>query len=138
MNPSEAVRNLTCQLQALLRDLAARHHLSPTQAQILFSVPVDGLAISALSHRLGLDISTVSRIVDKMSELGFVRKENDLEDRRVNRVILTEQGRAMYRQLNGDYDTEVQTVLAGLDMEDKEDMVTHMEELTWRIMRQRQ
>ncbi len=50
-------------------------------------------SMSDLSHELELPPSSVTGIVDKLVEAGKVRRESDADDRRVVRVVITEQGR---------------------------------------------
>lgn len=137
MHIAEVLRDLTCQLQALLRIIAGRHRLSLTQAQVLFSLPTDGLPLSSLAHRLGRDASTISRIVDKMAQQGWVRRMPSPEDRRINRVVLTAAGRQLYQRLAAALEVEVRELMTGLDAARQEDLSQHLEELTWRLMRHR-
>ena len=137
MHMTGILRDLTCQLQALMRGVSRRHRLSLTQAQVLLNLPVDGLPLSSLAHRLGLDISTISRIADKMAQRQWVRREAAADDNRVKRVVPTEEGQALYRQLSDSLDDEVKTLLAGLDGKRQESLGQHLEELTWRMLQQR-
>ncbi len=137
MQMTGVLRDLTCQLQALLRGVARRHQLSLTQAQVLLNLPVDGLPLSALAHRLGLDISTNSRIIDNMARKKWVRRMASPVDRRVNLVVATESGRNLYRLLTEGLDTEVQALLAGLDAQRQESLGQDLEDLSWRMMQHR-
>ncbi len=137
MQMTGVLRDLTCQLQALLRGVARRHQLSLTQAQVLLNLPVDGLPLSALAHRLGLDISTISRIIDNMARQEWVRRAASAVDRRVNLVVATESGRSLYRLLTEGLDTEVQALLAGLDARRQESLGQDLEDLSWRMMQHR-
>ncbi len=137
MQMTGVLRDLTCQLQALLRGVARRHQLSLTQAQVLLNLPVDGLPLSALAHRLGLDISTISRIIDNMARQKWVRRAASPVDRRVNLVVATESGRNLYRLLTEGLDTEVQALLAGLDAQRQESLGQDLEDLSWRMMQHR-
>ena len=137
MHMAGILRDLACQLQALMRGVSRRHRLSLTQAQVLLNLPVDGLPLSSLAHRLGLDISTISRIADKMVQRQWVRREAAADDKRVSRVVPTKEGQALYRQLSDSLDDEVKTLLAGLDGKRQESLGQHLEELTWRMLQQR-
>ena len=138
MPVTEVIRDLSCQLHATVRLVAGALQLSPTQAQVIFNVPPDGISMSALSHRLGLDASTMTRIIAKLIRNGWVERSSAPEDRRVNLVDLTDLGQRLYRQLDAGMETEVQAVVAGLDAERQEDLAEHLEELTWRLLKQRQ
>jgi len=51
-------------------------------------------SMSDLSRELSLQPSSVTGLVDKLVQAGKVRRESDPEDRRVVRVVLTEEGLA--------------------------------------------
>lgn len=108
-------------------------HLSPTQAQVLFSIPLDGIPMSSLGHRLGLDASTISRIIHKMVQPGWVARQPAVQDRRAIRVLKTEAGHRIYRQLINDLDAQVEALLMGLNADRHESLSQNLEELSWRM-----
>lgn len=55
----------------------------------------DGMAQVELQRQLYLDGATVAGIVKRMTRCGFVRRETDPTDKRIQRVYLTEQGRQL-------------------------------------------
>ena len=57
----------------------------------------DGVAVGELCERLMLDNGTVSPMLKKMEEAGWVRRERSESDERVVVVTLTEEGRALQR-----------------------------------------
>ena len=137
MQITGVLRDLTCQLQALLRGVSRERHLTLTQAQILLNLPVDGLPLSSLAHRLGLDISTISRIIDNMVKRQWVQRVPVPEDRRINRVVPTAAGTRLYHQLTDGLESEVKSILSGLDASRLETLGQDLEDLTWRMMQHR-
>jgi DNA-binding MarR family transcriptional regulator len=138
MRSTEVLRDLACQLQALLRITAGKQHLSSTQAQILLILPVDGLPLSVLAQRLGLDPSTISRIVDKMVHKGWIRRETTPEDGRISRIIFTHQGYELYLQLTDSMDAEIQNILSEISAEQLEKLNQDLEDLAWRLLKHRE
>ena len=55
---------------------------------------------STIGTYVGMDRSSLSRMVDSLEEKGFVRRNNDPEDRRKVLVSLTEKGERCYESLN--------------------------------------
>jgi DNA-binding MarR family transcriptional regulator len=55
----------------------------------------EGLTHTELSHLIGVQPATVTRMLQRMEKAGFVERRHDLEDRRVSRVYLTAAGRAV-------------------------------------------
>jgi DNA-binding MarR family transcriptional regulator len=73
----------------------AQRGLTPPQLQVLRALaPTAGLSLKDLSQRVGLAHSTVSGIVDRLEREQLVRREVDPADRRVSRIVLTEQVRS--------------------------------------------
>jgi DNA-binding MarR family transcriptional regulator len=55
------------------------------------------LTMGELSTELGVPLSTATRIVDELVDANFIERVNDVRDRRVVRVQMTENGRKMYQ-----------------------------------------
>ena len=55
----------------------------------------DGLTVTEIGERLMLDNGTLSPLLKKMEQAGYVRRQRSREDERVVLVTLTEAGRAL-------------------------------------------
>jgi DNA-binding MarR family transcriptional regulator len=55
----------------------------------------EGLTQSHLAERVGIEVSTMTKALQRLERYGLVRRCHDTEDTRVIRVFLTEQGRAL-------------------------------------------
>ena len=55
----------------------------------------DGVSVSEIGSRLMLDNGTLSPLLKKMEQAGYVRRERSREDERVVVITLTEAGRAL-------------------------------------------
>jgi len=53
----------------------------------------DGVSVGELSDKMFLHISTVSGIIDRLEEKGFVARRRQSEDRRVVTIHLTQRGK---------------------------------------------
>ncbi len=73
------------------------------------------LTLKQLAQRVGLDSSTLVRVVDLLESRGLVVRETDASDRRSKSLRLTEQGLAVVADVRGKlYQVEAQ-VLASMD-----------------------
>lgn len=54
----------------------------------------NGLTASEIGQRLVLDNATVSGVLDRLIDGGWITKKSDENDRRVQRILLTEQANA--------------------------------------------
>ena len=76
--------------------------LSFTQLKALCALEADGdeRSVKALADSMGVSLPTMSRAVDGLFERGFVERNEDLVDRRMKRIHLTDAGRAVPQALN--------------------------------------
>jgi DNA-binding MarR family transcriptional regulator len=58
------------------------------------------LTLKQAAELVPLSLPAISRTVDDLVRRGMVERHEDVEDRRMKRVSLTEKGRAIIRQLN--------------------------------------
>jgi DNA-binding MarR family transcriptional regulator len=56
-------------------------------------------AINSISERLGISLPSASRAVDGLFKKGLVTRVEDTEDRRVRRVVLTDEGQEVANRL---------------------------------------
>ncbi|WP_245689689.1 MarR family winged helix-turn-helix transcriptional regulator [Streptomyces chattanoogensis] len=76
------------------------------------------MPMRSLADLLACDASNVTGIVDRLAARGLVRREADPSDRRVKRVILTEEGEETVRQIRSELMSNL-TGLEGLGEEDR-------------------
>lgn len=75
------------------RRILGEFGLNASQYRLLMMLnPTDGQRLTTLSSRLLLSKSTVTRAVDQLEQLGWVRRVADPTDRRAQRVVLTPAG----------------------------------------------
>lgn len=67
---------------------------------LLLSKRGDGVVQKALAEWLGIEGPTLVRILDRMTEDGWIERRESLTDRRAKTVHLTEQSRAVITQIN--------------------------------------
>ncbi len=90
-----AARNVTSLYTPLLKPLG----LTYTQ-YIVFLVlwEKDGITVGELGEKLMLDNGTLSPLLKKMQQAGYVERRRCREDDRVVEITLTEKGRALQEQ----------------------------------------
>ena len=93
--------------------------LTMSQLKVLFLVYAWGAAsMSQLAASLGVTLSTVTGIVDRLVEHGLLQREEDPHDRRFIRCQLTAQGAATVERLHQANYSQLAQVLAGLSLSD--------------------
>lgn len=85
------------------------------KALIAVSQNVGGATSGEIARNLGVGLSTVTGIVDRLTEQDLVTRREDPVDRRITRVIATEQGTNLVNELVR-YRTElISDILSRLD-----------------------
>ena len=74
----------------------------------------------ALGHRVGIDRSVMTYLVDDLAEAGLVERQPDPADRRARRIVLTDAGRARLDELDERFTMVEAHVLGVLDEADRD------------------
>jgi DNA-binding MarR family transcriptional regulator len=78
-------------LELTLTQIKLLHHLEEA---------TEPLTLKQGAELVSISLPAASRTVDDLVRRGFAEREEDLEDRRMKRVSITEEGRAVIRRLN--------------------------------------
>jgi DNA-binding MarR family transcriptional regulator len=86
-----------------------------SQAKLLYIVTAQpGIVMSALASRLGVGLSTVSGLVDRLVEHGYLDRREDPSDRRQQRLTVTPDGASAVDRLREINLRHMRTLLDGL------------------------
>ncbi len=89
--------------------------LNVRQRLIIQALGLDGRRpIAAIGQQLGLTASTMTGLVDRLEEQGFVRRQRHPSDRRATVLRLTRKGEAAYRREVEFYRVVVDETLSAL------------------------
>ena len=105
--------------------------LTAPQAFHLLAVSADGISMSGLAHKLGLDNSTLTRNIQKLDKLGLVLRKRDDYDKRVLQVHLTNKGQAIVEELENLLLDLNYSMLKHIDLDDQENIPDILEKLVW-------
>ena len=131
MNLSELLVDLTTHYNALIRSTASQLHLTASQAFHLISIPHDGIPMSKLAHKLGLDASTLTRNIQKLENLDLVKRIHDSYDKRVQKAFLTEQGVEITEEIEEVLFQMNNSIIEQIDLDTQESMCELLEKLVW-------
>ena len=131
MNIPELLLNLTTHYNAIFRQYSARLSLTAPQAFHLLSIPVDGISMSGLANKLGLDTSTLTRNIQKLENLAFVRRKQDRNDKRILVVSLTDEGRDKVEKIEDSLLDLNFCMMKYIDLDDQENIPEMLEKLVW-------
>ena len=131
MNLPELLADLTTHYNALIRSAASQLNLTSSQAFQLISITNDGIPMSKLAHRLGLDPSTLTRNIQKLEKLGLVERKHDSYDRRVQRAVLTKQGSEVVNEIDEILLQMNHLIMNQIDLDSQENIYDVLEKLVW-------
>jgi len=131
MNLPELLVDLTTHYNALIRSAASQLHLTASQAFHLISIPHDGIPMFKLAHKLGLDASTLTRNIQKLENLGLVKRKHDSYDKRVQKAVLTKQGVEITEEIEEILLQRSYSITEQIDLDSQENMCELLEKLVW-------
>ena len=131
MNVPELLTNLTTHYNAIFRQYSSRLSLTASQAFHLLSIPIDGISMSGLANKLGLDTSTLTRNIQKLEKLELVRKKQDGNDKRILVVYLADKGREKVEEIEDSLLDLNFSMMKHIDLDDQENIPEMLEKLVW-------
>lgn len=94
--------------------------LTPIQHLILATLwEEEGLSASEIGKRLVLDSATLSGVLDRLAEKGWIVKETDQDDKRFLRISLSDQAKETWPGLAQKRDEVNEEVLGHFTMEER-------------------
>ena len=111
-----------------VRQQAPRQHpqVDPMAYPLLFNLLAAPLRVSALAEVIHSDVSTVSRQVSTLVDLGFVTRGPDPDDGRAQALTLTDEGRALLHAIRDDRDRWLQGLLTDWDVDAVAEFSSHL------------
>lgn len=103
-------------MKCAMSERLVRLGISMTQLNIMYTLRRAGvMTMSHLAEVLGVSLSNLTGLVDRIEERGFIERSRVPEDRRVVLVRVTEAGTRMIQENDAVSDELMRTVLARLD-----------------------
>ena len=107
---------------------ARRFGLTRAQWGVLAKLErTEGMKQAEIADLMEIQPITLTRLIDKLCEMGLIERRSDDHDRRVNRLYLTEAARPLMLKLTGLRNELTKTALAGLSAEDTHLLVAQLE-----------
>ena len=131
MNYSEILSSFLIDLQSLYRNNVSISGASFPQILALSIIPDDGIEMSALSKKIGIDNSTATRLVMGLEKKGWVNRRSATYDKRVIQVTLTKDGDEIQIQLERQFDSLGAAIEREVDPLDRNEMIEYVSSLHW-------
>jgi MarR family transcriptional regulator, transcriptional regulator for hemolysin len=122
------------ELQRLVRlyadKQAARYGITRAQWAVLAKVErCEGLKQTELAELLEMQPITLTRLIDKLCDNGWIERRADQTDRRVNRLYLRKAARPLLGKLSGLRSEITATALDGINPSDAHRLLTLLESI---------
>ena len=79
-------------------------------------------SISGLGEKLNVSKSQMTSKVDQLAQDGFIKRVPDKKDRRIIRIVLTQEGQDYIKTSKKNFNTSMNQLLASLSMEEVEEL----------------
>lgn len=100
--------------------LTILHDFSQAEGYVLISVKRDGIPVTKIAPLMGIEPTSLSRLLKTMEDKGLVYREKDKKDRRVVKLHLTKKGlelKKISRQMVLDYNKAIYNEIGEEQME---------------------
>ena len=135
MEFSELFTQLLIDLQSVYRKNNKDLPMSLSQVVLLSSIPVDGITMSDLAARLGVDNSTLTRLIDILEENGLVQKKRNTNDGRSRLIYLSNLGEENVKLIELNTDRFVDEILKNTPDADRTIIKDSLNILHWAVIR---
>ena len=121
-------RYLSC-----LKRASSTLKLTQSQSLCLNAVPFKGISQTDLANKLSLDLSTLSRNLDKLSDREFISKKTSSHDKRIIKIHLTDKGENIYTQLNNLIANDLYKVFHAFDLDEQDQIEEILNKINWQF-----
>jgi DNA-binding MarR family transcriptional regulator len=103
----------------------------PSQVLALVSIQErGGCTLTELKKEMHVSAPTITGLIDRLERDGYVKRRNDVNDRRVTNVVLTARGVRLVDQFRGNIRKRWQYILSKTPLEMAEVLVNIMQKIT--------
>ena len=138
MNMIENLSDISLHYFALIRKLSSKFELTLSQALVLLYIPFDGITISDLSQKLGVDISTMTRNIQRIERKQLINRTPNLNDKRSIKLLLSPRGQNIANSLNKEMAENLQKIIDKYDFDQSNQLNNNLESLGWDVYLYRQ
>ena len=135
MQLGELLSSLLVNLQALIKREVNLGRASFPKIIALSIIPPDGLEMSALAKRMGIDNSTATRLVIGMEVAGWVNRQSIYMINALTQVFLTKKGYSLQSDLEEQFALIGKVVEESLNPSDKVNISDSLSSLNWVLLK---
>lgn len=133
MEFGELLKQFLLDLQRLFRSKIVEGELTLPQVLLISSIPDDGTDMTTLANQLGVDNSTLTRLVDILIKRAWVKKSKDRFDKRITLLRLTDKGQDIQDKLEERIDIFGESVYDSIPKEDRDEIKEILSSFHWTL-----
>ena len=104
-----------------------------SQTLAIISIPDDGIEMSELAWTLGLDNSTVTRLVIRLEKKNWVERKQSLRDQRAIKVFLTNKGDIIQHDIEKEIDNIGEKIKTEVEKDQNEALLQSLSSFQWTL-----
>ena len=133
MEFGELLKQFLIDLQCLFRTQLKHLNLTLPQIMLISSIPIDGIDMTSLSKKLGIENSTLTRIIRILLENGIVKKTSNPIDKRSIIVSLSRKGESLQLKIEKEMDLFISALYKNIPMENREELNESLSAFHWSV-----
>ena len=133
MHYGELISSFLIDLQRLFRLNISIKDLTYSQTLAMISIPDDGIEMSELAWKLGLDNSTVTRLVIRLEKKNWVERKKSQRDQRAIEVFLTDKGALIQHDIEKEIDNIGEKIKSEVEKDQKESLLESLFSFQWTL-----
>ena len=133
MNQGELFTSFLIDLQRIFRTKIVPKELSYSQVLAILLIPDDGIEMSELAWVMGLENSTVTRLIARLETNGFVKREKSRVDKRSISVFLKNKGLTIQKNIEKKSDIIGQEIFLNDTQSQKETILENLSLFQWAL-----
>tara|TARA_B100001540_G_scaffold20143_1_gene16698 strand:+ start:322 stop:744 length:423 start_codon:yes stop_codon:yes gene_type:complete len=127
----EFISSFLIDLQRLFRLDISIKDITYSQVLAIISIPNDGVEMSELARKLGLDNSTVTRLIVRLEKKDWVGREKSKRDKRAIKVFLKTKGLVIQQDIEKKIESIGEKIKMEIDDEKRESILEHLFTFQW-------
>ncbi len=133
MEFGELLKLFLLDLQRLFRSKIVDSELTLSQILLISCIPNESIDMTSLAQQIGVDNSTLTRLVDVLIRRDWVFKTKNTIDKRITLLGLTQKGEAIQNKIEDRIDYYGDMVYESIAVEDRDEVKEILSSFHWTL-----
>ena len=133
MEFGELLKQFLIDIQCLFRTKLRHLNLTLPQIILISSIPSNGIDMTSLSKKIGIDNSTLTRLIRILLKNAIVEKTANPKDKRSVIVSLLPRGESLQLNIEKEIDLFISALYKNIPMENREELKESLSGFHWAV-----